>query len=228
MARRAWLSLTVSLLVGSAFLPVSAQVPDIYLYVNDLASPGVLLMAEENSLDDLCFEIDDKTTAEVAILLVNTTLPDGIDQFAVQTFERNAIGKQGKDNGVLILVSVDERKSRIEVGYGLEGVLNDAKVGRFLADHLVPALEVGDYYDGLWELTFAVGTEILNNYDPGGGTGQTPRIWVLDWWMVLLLVILIALSIVTRGRLLMFLPNLWKRGGFGGGRSGGGGARRGF
>jgi len=69
--------------------------------------------------------------------------------------------------------------------------------------------------------------KILNDYDPGDASG-TPRLWVLDWWMVVLLVVLIGLAVVTRGRFLLFLPNLWKRGGFGGGRSGGGGAKRRF
>jgi uncharacterized protein len=221
-------SVLLVLVVVAASGGSSAQeIPTVYLYVNDLASPGVLLYDEEDSLTGLCFEIDDRTTAEVAILIVNTTLPYGIDTFAVEAFAQNAIGKAGKDNGVLVLVSVDERQWRIEVGYGLEGILNDAKVGRFGDDYLSPALVTEDYYGGLWDVTYAIGTEILNDYDPGESSG-TPKLWILDWWMVVLLVALIALAIVTRGRFLLFLPNLWKRGGFGGGRSGGGGAKRGF
>jgi len=155
--------------------------------------------------------------------------PLGIDLYAVETFEQNAIGKVGKDNGLLILVSVDERQWRIEVGYGLEGVLNDAKVGRLGDEFLGPPLASEDYFGGLRDVTDAIYTELRNNYDPGGGTGQTPDLWYLDWRFIAIGIgITVGLGIITRGRIFLFIPIVFRRAGFGGGRSGGGGAKRRF
>jgi len=204
-------------------------IPDIYLYVNDLANPRVLLANERNALTSLCYDIDDISTAEVAILIINTTLPLGIDMFASETFQKNGIGKAGLDNSLLIVVSVDERQWRIEVGYGLEGILNDAKVGRIGDNNLTPALLTGDYYAGLYDTTYELGTEIVNNYVPPNPNQPPPKPWILDWKAIGIAVALfVFISAITRGKAILFLPNLFKRGGFGGGRSGGGGAKRGY
>jgi uncharacterized protein len=208
-----------------AFPPPSQaqEVPTIYLYVNDLASPGALVDYEENSLTELAYEIDSLSSAEVAILVVNTTLPLGIDLFAAQTFEQNAIGKAGRDNGVLIVISTDEAAWRVEVGYGLEGILPDSKVGQYAQLWLEPPMAYGDYYTGLWDLTFAIGEEIVDKYDEG--TPTDPVLWFLDWKLILIaIVITIVLGVLTKGRIFLYIPIVFRRGRFGGGRSGGGGA----
>src|SRR2546426_3839064 len=102
--------------------PAEPAVPDVFLYVNDLAQPPTLASEEFDSITALCQEVDYRTSAEIAVLVVNTTQPFGINAFAAKTFEANGIGKRGMDNGVLILISMDEQAWRIEVGYGLEGV----------------------------------------------------------------------------------------------------------
>ena len=216
--------------LGACGPNASAQeVPDVFLYVNDLSNPGVLLSSEENALTNLCYDIDDLSTAEVAILIVNTTQPMWIDTFAVETFQKNGIGKAGLDNGVLIVVSVDERQWRIEVGYGLEAILNDAKVGRIGDENLTPALLARDFYYGLYDTTYELGTEIVNNYTPPNPNQPPPQPWVLDWKAICIAIfIFIFLGVLTGGKTILFLPNLFKRGGFGGGRSGGGGAKRSF
>lgn len=215
------------LLVVVVSAPAKGQdLPAVYLYVNDLANPPLLLQDEVGSIEDLCFQVDDLTTAEIAVLIVNTTLPDGIDMFAVDTFAANGIGKAGKDNGVLVVVSVDEQAWRIEVGYGLEGVLNDAKVGAFGRAYLAPNLTAGSYYDGIYGVVFALGREIVDHYDPGGGAAQEPQLWGIDWRaFAVAAVIFVAVALLTKGRSLIWLGSVVTRGKFGGGRSGGGGAR---
>src|SRR2546427_524944 len=126
---------------------------------------------------------------------------------------------------VALLVSVDEHAWRIEVGYGLEGVLNDAKVGAIGRSFLDPAIAQGDYYGGIYDATLAVGQEIVDHYDPGAGTGATPQPWVVDWRAIgIAVAIAVGLGVLTKGRIYLFLPRLLTRGRFGGGRSGGGGA----
>lgn len=217
------LAVLVALVASSA--PSSGQeIPTIYLYVNDLATPGALLTNEENDLTDLCYQVDSLSSAEIAILVVNRTLPMDIDTFAFRVFEANAIGKAGKDNGLLIVVATDERAWRIEVGYGLEPILTDAKVADFGRTWLEPALAVGDYYGGLHDVTLAIGQEIVDLYE--GGSGSNPDLWVWDWRGIALgVVIFLALGVLTGGRVFLWIGNLFRRGGFGGGRSGGGGAK---
>ena len=214
----------VFLLVLTSMVPAKGQeVPAVSLYVNDLASPGALLSFEEDKLDSLCYEIDYRTSAEVAILVVNTTLPMGIDEFAFRTFEQNVIGKEGKDNGILIIVTTDEGAWRIEVGYGLEGLLPDSKVARFARDYLEPGIAAFDYYQGLYDVTFELGNEILNSGE--GTSGGNPQPWIYDWRGIAVgFVVLMVVGVVTRGRVFLWVGNVLKRGGFGGGRSGGGGA----
>ncbi|MCI4371246.1 MAG: TPM domain-containing protein [Thermoplasmata archaeon] len=216
------------LLVLASAMPAAAQnIPKVYLYVNDLTTPHTLLRDEHNSLEDLCYQVDSLSTAEIAVVIVNTTQPWGIDMFAVKTFEANGIGKKGRDNGVLLVVSTDERAWRFEVGYGLEGILNDAFVGRVGRDNLTPALQTGDFFNGIYNATYEVGSEIVAKYDPGAAASP-PSLFVLDWKAVVLVVgVFLIVAVVTRGRSFLWigaLVSLFTRGRFGGGRSGGGGA----
>lgn len=222
--RSAACALVILSLFGS-IVPVAGQeIPEVFLYVNDLASPGALLDAEEDDLDYLCLRIDELSSAEVAILVVNTTSPMAIEEFGFRTFEANAIGEAGKDNGLLILLAVDEGAWRIEVGYGLESVLTDAKVAQYARTWLEPAIGVFDYYGGLYDVTLAMGQDIVDNYDESGG-GGSPQLWVYDWRGIALgVAVVLGVGILTRGRLFLWVGNVFMRGGFGGGRSGGGGA----
>ena len=208
---------------------LAQDIPTIYLYVNDLTNPRILLESEFNDLQDLCYQIDSLSTAEVAILIVNTTQPWGIDTFAVNTFQANRIGKEGRDNGVLLVVSTDEHAWRFEVGYGLEGTLPDTFVGRVGRNNLTPAFQAGDFYDGIYNATYEVGTQIVNHYDAGPSNPfGLPKLWVPDWKTIaIVVVVFLGLSVITKGRSVVWLVSafsFFKRGGFGGGRSGGGGA----
>lgn len=209
----------------ASVVPVRGQeIPTIFLYVNDLASPGALLRDEENALDSLCTRIDELSSAEVAIVVVNTTAPMAIEEFGFRTFEANAIGKAGKDNGLLIVLAVDDGAWRIEVGYGLEGILPDSKVAQYARTWLEPAINASDYYGGLYDVTLAIGQDIVDNYDQGGGASN-PQLWVLDWRGIALgVAVVVVVGVLTRGRAFLWVGEIFKRGGFGGGRSGGGGA----
>ncbi|MBN1389287.1 MAG: TPM domain-containing protein [Candidatus Thermoplasmatota archaeon] len=204
--------------------------PKLEYYVTDQV--GVLTVNDIYDIEDLCLEVDNGTGCEIAVLIVNTTQPDGIDLFAVKTFEESGIGKEGLDNGLLLMISVSEKMWRIEVGYGLEGILPPIKVNQIAEDNLEPFLEEGNYYEGILYTVAFLGEEILDNWD--GPVEKEKEPWYpipfipLLWWQ-LLIVVLIALAVfvVTGGRVLFFAGGLFKGGGggFGGGRSGGSGAR---
>lgn len=205
-------------LAASSSTVKADDVPKIYLYVNDLTSPPSLLQDERDSIEYICYQVDNLTSAEIAVLVVNSTQPLGISQFAVKTFQANGIGKAGKDNGVLILVSTNEHAWRIEVGYGLEGVLNDAKVGRIGRSTIEHGFAVGDLYDGLYNATLAVGQEIVDNYS--GGQPSDPSLFTWNWKGI---AISIAIFLLTSGSVI-YVRGVYTRSGYGGGRSGGGGA----
>lgn len=232
MTMKLWTGVGLAFLLPLVSLGAAAEYPTLVYYVTD--QMDVLASYEEYDIEDICVEVYERTGAEIVVLIVNTTFPDGIDIFAVETFERNGLGQEGKDDGLLILVSVAESAWRIEVGYGLEGILPDSKVGDIGTTYLSPNLTVGDYYSGLYGTVYAVGIEIVNNYEgtPQESKSPYPIPWIplKTWQLVLVIGVVAGLAIITRGR--VFLPLLLffrNRGGggksWGGGRSGGGGAR---
>jgi len=211
----------LTLLFVGAFLlapkAVAQDIPSVYLYVNDLTSPPTLLRSEVDDITSICYQVDNLTSAEVAVLIVNSTQPLGISQFAVKTFQSNGIGKAGRDNGVLIVVSTNEHQWRIEVGYGLEGVLNDAKVGSIGRSTIEPALASGDLYNGIYNATLQVGQEIVDHYN---GQANNPSLFTWNWKGI---AITIAIFLLTGGSVIS-VRGIYRRSGYGGGRSGGGGA----
>lgn len=224
MKRRLLIALAV---LVSASLPVqgaASAVPEIYLYANDFV--GVLTSEEIDSLDEICYELDQVTSDEIAVVVVNTTLPEGIDIFAVELFEQSGIGKEDLHNGVLVLVSTEESMWRIEVGYGLEGILNDAKVGTIGRENLEPYLAVGDYYPGIFYTVAALVGELTSDPDRINEDGYDVELLRLDYWQLALAVAVFgAVAVATRGRVFFWIGGVLTRGRFGGGRSGGGGAK---
>ena len=204
--------------------------PTLQYYVTD--QTNTLLPGEILDIQDLCVMVYNQTGAEMAVLVVNTTQPDGINVFATKTFQKNGLGQEGKDNGMLLVVSTDEKQWMVEVGYGLEGALPDARVGDICTTHLVPYLDQSDYYDGIYETIDYLGGEIFANYSgaPAEEKSPYPISWIplTFWQLVLIAVVIIILGGITRGRIFFFIPILLGRGGggkkWGGGRTGGGGA----
>jgi uncharacterized protein len=217
---------TVSSIVGA-----DDHYPTLKYWVTDQAN--VLLYEEEMDIEALCIEVFEEKGAEIVVLTVNTTAPDDISMFALRTFEKNELGQEGKDDGVLVMVSTDDRSWRVEVGYGLEGVLPDSLVGSIADKYLVPDLERGDYYNGLLYTVAFLGREILDNYEEGEPPEDDGDPYPIPWlpltWgqLVLVVVVFMVIALITGGRGLWLGGLLYGSGGrrWGGGRSGGGGAR---
>ncbi len=214
--------------------PSSAQreegIPTLEYYTTDLA--GALSEDDLYYIDGICDVVNENSTCEMAVVVVNTTYPHDIEHYALRTFQYNGIGKEGRDNGVLVVVATDDQEWRIEVGYGLEGVLTDVRVFRLAEEFLVPNMTAGSYGDGLFELTYAMGTILEDEYSGDRSPVRTyPISWIPLTWNDWMLVggAYVVLVIATRGwalrpLLLILALVTGGRGGFGGGRSGGGGA----
>jgi len=135
------------LLLPSSTPAQEVQVPQPISYISDYA--GVIDEQTETYLNDLLKELEEKTTAEVAVLTVKTTKPLEIFDYGMAVFDRWKIGKKGKDNGLLFLVAVEDRKMHIFTGYGLEGILPDGKVGEIRDKDIIPYFKLGDYAGGI-------------------------------------------------------------------------------
>lgn len=133
--------------------------PSLTQFVTDDA--GVLDAPTITALTQMAAALQRAGIAEYAILIVNDTGGQDIDGYAHRRFE-GTLGTVDKNNGLLLLIVTDQRAYRTEVGRGLEPILNDAKVGRFAREQLVPFLEVGDYNAGVYRLSVAFNNELVN------------------------------------------------------------------
>ncbi len=116
-------------------------------YINDYAH--VLTASQKESLNGKISVFEKETGNEIAVVFIQSLKDDTIENFAVKLFEQWGIGKKDKDNGVLILIAIDDRKMRIEVGYGLEGALTDAQASWIINDVMKPAFKESSYYQGV-------------------------------------------------------------------------------
>jgi len=116
-------------------------------FVNDYA--GLFSSEEKEQLEKKISVFEQETRHEIAVVIIKSLEQDTIENFAVKLFEDWGIGKKQADNGVLVLIALDERKMRIEVGYGLEGSLTDAESFWIINEVMRPAFQKGEYYEGV-------------------------------------------------------------------------------
>ncbi|MFT0532208.1 TPM domain-containing protein [Castellaniella hirudinis] len=122
-------------------------VPDWRAPVMDLA--GVLDADQLRHLDTQLRDWEKTQGSQLFVLLVPTTGPETIEQYARRVFDTWAVGRRGLDDGVLLLVAVQDRRVRIEVGYGLEGAVTDVQSGRIIREQIAPQFAQGEVYAGL-------------------------------------------------------------------------------
>jgi uncharacterized protein len=116
-------------------------------YVNDFAN--ILSSETKQTLETTLSNYSKETNHEISVVTITSLEGTDIETYAVKLFEQWKIGKKGADNGVLLLVSKDDRKIRIEVGYGLEGALTDGKSGEIIRELITPAFQEGNYDKGI-------------------------------------------------------------------------------
>ena len=128
-------------------------------YVIDLA--GIVDGSTESRLNGYLKELEQKTTAQFIILTIKSLEGESIEDFAIKiAHDKWKLGQKGKDNGLLLLVAVNDHKYRIEVGYGLEGVLPDSMVGGIGRSLMVPFFKKGDYSNGIFSAALVMANAI--------------------------------------------------------------------
>jgi len=150
-------------ILPSACLSQTERLPNYTGYINDYAN--ILSYETKTKLSLLISEVERKTTAQLAIVTIDTTSPFDIETYAVELFEKWGIGRKGKDNGVLLLIAVKDRKMRIEVGYGLEGAIPDAIAKIIILDYITPHFKEGDFNAGITKGAIGIAKLIAKEYD---------------------------------------------------------------
>ncbi|HMW56438.1 MAG TPA: TPM domain-containing protein [Accumulibacter sp.] len=137
------------LLVGAGFAGADVQqvIPRLAARVTDLTS--TLDVEQRRRLDDRLAAFEKAKGSQIAVLIVPTVQPESVEQYALRVVESWELGRRGVDDGALLLIAKDDRKLRIEVGYGLEGALNDATAKRIISETIAPRFKRGDFYGGI-------------------------------------------------------------------------------
>ncbi len=185
---------------------------------------NILTPQFENQLELLLKQYEDSTSNQIAILTVASLNGVPIEDYALQVAERFGLGQADKDNGVLLLVAYSDRKVRIEVGEGLEGVLPDAICNQIIRNEIAPRFRQDDYQGGIGAAVLAMTQAIGGEYDAdqGPATKRGRRGGSL-WGTLIIIAIFILISKMGGGRGGHYRGGTWIPGGFGGGFGRGGG-----
>jgi uncharacterized protein len=132
-------------LVTAAWAQVA--VPPLTARVTDLT--GTLTREQQAGLERMLQEFEARKGTQIAVLMVPSSAPEAIEQYALRVGEQWKIGRKKVDDGAILVVAKDDRALRIEVGYGLEGALNDATASRIIREVIVPRFREGDFYGGI-------------------------------------------------------------------------------
>jgi uncharacterized protein len=220
-------------------------------YVTDLA--GVLDPATKTKVEALCTEVEQKTGAQIAVVTVKSLDGQSREDYAADLYKHLGVGSKKSDRGVLLLLAPSERQYKVEVGYGLEPVINDARAGD-IGRSMVPSLRSGDYNGAVLMAVTQLAQLIAADKGvqltglPKLRTPQPAKSSGLPWWLILVFFIGIPWLFSALGRRrggppglgggrrgyvppVVFLPPMgggWGHGGGFGGSSGGFGGGGGF
>ena len=241
------LSIFILLLAVISVVPVHAeqwQKLNPQGYVNDFA--GVLNATTVEGLTRLSTEVDQKAKAQIAVVTIKTLEGDSVEDFANHLFQKWGVGYKGTDRGVMFLLATDDHKYWTEVGYGLEPILPDGKVGGFGRD-MVPLLRQGNYNGAVMQMMSQIAEVIAQDshvsldslagfhaVTPAAGGGEGQELHLTGGQLIVLVIIFIVLAPILLRFLGPFLlislltggggrrDGGWGGGGFGGGGGGGG------
>jgi uncharacterized protein len=225
--------LAVGVVAAAAPARAANKFPEFTAPVVDAANviPGPV----ESRINASLLDYQQRSGNQIAVAVIDTTGSQSVEDYAFDLFQAWGVGTKGEDNGVLLLVAVDDRALRIEVGRGLEGDLTDLQSGRIIREQLQPRLRKGEF-GGAVEVGTQEIRRVLGDTQVGappttdapatgpGGAGGSP-------WLFLVPLLFVGLSVAggaTRGRRRLGAAPIFWGGGFGGGFGGGGFGGGGF
>ncbi|MEG0295080.1 MAG: TPM domain-containing protein [Clostridium sp.] len=236
------LLLFIVILSSTVYATEKLPTPTSYKYINDYTN--TLTESDSKSIISIGKELEDKTGAQAVVVVVDSTNGIPIDNYAIDLFRGWGLGQKDKDNGLLLLVAIKDKKWRVEVGRGLEGAVPDALSDRVMQSIAKPKFLEGNYNTGIIESYSSLCDFIAKEYNvtldkslnivlPNSSTQKSNSSNSL--FMIGGFVILVLLDVFfNRGRVfstllqLIFLSNINRRGPRGGGGGYGGGSGGGF
>lgn len=240
------------LFLSLAFIPKQVYAydtvkPTSNFYINDYAN--ILSNETENYIMEHSVALANQTKAQIVVVTVPNLDGASLEEYATRLFREFGIGDEDEDNGLLLLLALEEREMRVEVGYGLEGILPDGKTGRFQDNYMIPFFKEDNFDEGMLNGYKAFFQEVANYYEYDGNI-EAPTENTIDEEDIIVTIIIVVFQIGF-WILLAYLISKSKndRGGRGGfyfggssfggrssgssfggfgGSSGGGGSSRGF
>lgn len=157
--------------------------------VNDYT--GTLSSSQKQQLEQKLVAFDDSTSTQIAIAILKSVGDYDINDYAQQLGRKWGVGSQGKNNGIMIVVAIGDRKISIQTGYGVEGALPDVYAKRIIENDIKPYFKAGDYYGGL-----NAGTTSIIKYTKGEYKNDKPKVKDKDNVSVIAIIIIIVIIII--------------------------------
>lgn len=205
------ISLVILIIFVQQFV-AAQEFPTLKNYATDFS--GTLSSSELSVLENELRTFDDTTSTQIALLMVNTLDGYPIEMFAYEVASRNKIGTKN-NNGILVCIALQDRKMRIEVGYGLEGALTDALASSIIRNEIGPFFKRGEYYSGVKAGLNAIKLAVKGEYKRDDRNDNSDNIDFKFFGYIIMIIIYIIFSLLRRGRRFISV------GGFGSGISGG-------
>ena len=211
-----WLSCSIT----ATLTGQEMEIPRLTQRMTDISS--TLTQSEQEHLESKLRNFEQTSSTQIVVLMVPTIGDNTVEDIAIRVAEKNLIGQKGRDNGLLLLIAKNDRLIRIEVGYGLEGVVTDALSGQIIRNVITPSFREGRYYEGISAGIEALMAASKNEFtpleNPERPKGRSPLLLLF-----FLLFFLVSGFVRRRSRLMggAFAP-MYYFGGGGRSRSGGG------
>ncbi len=188
---------------------ISLPEPTNDFFVNDFVN--IIDDIDESEIMKIGADLYEQTNAQIVVVTIDSLDGYDVDEYALELGRKWGVGNEDSDNGVVILLSLSDRQISIQVGYGLEGCLNDGKVGRILDDYAIPYLTVDDFSTGLTEAYKAVayvvceeyGVELnaeyeIQNYDTYESDSEDIGEDVLGGLFIVIIIIIITIVVLNK------------------------------
>ena len=199
---RSWIDKAFLLILTMALSMTSfadVPIPPLTAHVND--ATDTLTQEQKATLEQSLRDFEAKKGSQIAVLIVATTAPETIEQYSLRVVDQWKLGRKKVDDGALLIVAKDDRAMRIEVGYGLEGALNDAVSKRIISEIITPSFKQGDYYGGIRagvnSMVDVVNGEPLPAAEPGVGENLPD----VGHYLPILFIVVLALGGLLRSLL---------------------------
>ena len=141
--------LLIFILVLCTAVPSRGQNKTPFLNQRVTDQTRTLNRSEVLNLEERLAQFEKETSTQIVVLIIETLGGEDLQDYTLRVAEKSQLGKKGKDNGILLLIAMEERDIRIEVGYGLEGALPDALSDQIIRHEMAPHFRSGDYYEGI-------------------------------------------------------------------------------